>query len=539
MSAVLYAVLSLTSFGRIYAYLFFVATLSALAAVDVRLDARDGWAFVPFILFAITLELSDHIGPERLAMLSEPLGLASRVLAAVAVASGVVTSIGPAPSRWALSATVAFGTLYYAIRSSAAVEWERWLVVIGPAALAAAAVYDVGGVAQTYGFVFAVLAIAYGIAGEIAGLGTPVPVPAWVARRARAVSWAAVAGAMLPASSYWRASLVGAVVNLAMAAFLGFTAAFRARTVVRASGASTADLSGYVLAGALALHAGVLFVGLSFGLIKGGVTAFTGLVPRELAILFAPVAVSLAVLTGLARARAAALEASLALTALTSAIAVVVFAYDERPLETTFATLAGAGVVAAAVISRRPRALWIAAGFGAAALVGLDRWVVPPVEWRPLALAAISLALFLPAYLRLRADDFGRVTREIGLVAAALAVVVGLSEAAANASRMTEVANWLTTIPAFLVFGVLGVVEGLHRRSERGVLMATTCFLAAVLMLVVSSPIRSRRTAGRSPSTSPPSLGGSRALRAIAFGPPSSCRRRWAAPWSSWGRASR
>ncbi len=484
VSAVLYAVLSLTSFGRIYAYLFFVATLSALAAIDVRLDSRDGWAFVPFILFAIALELSDYFGPERLATLSEPLALPSRVLAAAAVAGGVLTSIGPAPSRWALSATVAVGTIYYAIRSAAAVEWERWLLVIGPAALAAAAVYDVGGVPQTYGFVSALLALAYGIAGDIAGLGTPMPAPAWLTRRARAVSWVAVGGALLPASSYWRAPLVGALVNLAMAAFLGFAAVLRARTGSHATSASRADLGGHVITGALALHLGVLFAGLSLGLVKGGTTAFTGLAPRELAILFAPVAAALAVLTGLARARAAALEASLALTALTSAIAVVVFAYNDQVLETMFATLASAGVVAAVVISPRPRALWIAAGFGAAALVGLDRWVAPPVEWRPLALAAISLALFVPAYLRLRADDFGRVTREIGLVAAALGVFVGLSEAAASASRMTEVASWLATIPAFLVFGVLGVVEGLHRRSERGVLMATTCFLAAVLMLV-------------------------------------------------------
>ncbi|HEV8656697.1 MAG TPA: hypothetical protein VGR85_14415 [Candidatus Limnocylindria bacterium] len=484
VSAVLYAALAMTSFGRIYAYLFFVATLSALAAIDVRFDARDGWAFVPFALFAIGLEMADYVGPERLGTLSGPLSLPSRVLAAVAVVGGIASSVGPGPSRWALSAIVAVGLLYYAIRARAGVEWERWLVVVGPAALAMAVVYDVGGAAQTYGFVSAILAVSYGVAGDIAGLGTPVAMPAWISRRARVVSLFAVAGALLPASSYWRAPLVGALVNLAMAAFLGSIAALRARAVSSANGPSRTDLGGYVLAGAAALHLGVLFAALSFGVIKGGVAAFTGLAPRELAILFAPVAAALAIFTGLARARAAALEASLALTALVSATAVVAFAYNDPPLETLLAALASAGVVAAAVVSRRPRALWIAAAFGAAAVVGLDRWVVPPVEWRPLALAAISLALFVPAYLRLRTDDFGRVVREIGLAAAGLAVLVGLSEAAAHASRMTDAANWLATIPAFLVFGSLGAVEGLHRRSERGVLLATTCFLAAVLMVV-------------------------------------------------------
>src|SRR5712692_718262 len=276
VSAVLYAVLALTAFGRIYAYLFFVATLTALAGIGVRLDARDGWAFVPFVLFAIALELADHVGPERLGTLSGPLALPSRVLAAAALAGGVIASLGPAPSRWALTAIVAVGSAYYAIRSSAAVEWERWLVVIGPAAVAAAAVYDIGGAPQTYGFVAVLLAISYGIAGDIAGLGTPVPLPAWVTRRARAVSWFAVGGALLPASSYWRAPLVGTLVNLAMAGFLGLAAALRAREP-RAPGASRADLGGHVIAGALALHLGVLFAGLSFGLIHGGLSPFTGL----------------------------------------------------------------------------------------------------------------------------------------------------------------------------------------------------------------------------------------------------------------------
>jgi hypothetical protein len=303
VSAALYAVLALTSFGRIYAYLFFVATLSALAAIDVRLDARDGWAFVPFVLFAVALELADHIGPERLGTLSGPLASSSRVLAAIAVAGGIVASVGPAPSRWALTAIVAVGTLYYAVRSSAAVEWERWLVVIGPAALSVAAVYDIGGVPQTYGFVSALLALGYGVAGDIAGLGTPVPLPAWFTRRARALSWVAVGGALLPASSYWRAPLVGALVNLAMAAFLSFAAVLRARTGTHATSAIKVDLGGHVIAGAVALHLGVLFAGLSLGLIKGGTAAFTGLAPRELAILFAPVAAALAVLTGLARVR--------------------------------------------------------------------------------------------------------------------------------------------------------------------------------------------------------------------------------------------
>jgi len=484
VSAALYAVLALTSFGRTYAYLFFVATLSALAALDVRLDARDGWAFVPFVVFAIGLELADYLGPERLGTISGPLALPSRALAAVASAGGVAASVGPAPSRWALTAVVAAGTLYYAVRSAAAVEWERWLMVAGPAAIAVAAVHDVGGVPQTYGFVFALLAISYDIAGDIAGLGTPVAMPAWVVRRARVVSWAAVAGALLPASSYWRAPLVGALVNLAMAALLGTAAALRARGEARAASATMADLGGHVIVGAFALHLGVLFAGLSFGLIKGGLSAFTGLAPRELAILFAPVALTLAVLTGVARVRAVALEASLALTALISATAVVVFAYNDPPLETLFAVLAGAGVVAATVVSRRAGGLWFAAAFGAAAVIALDRWIVPAVEWRPLALAAISLAIFVPAYIGLRVNEFGRVSREIALVAAGLAVLVGLTEAASDGSRMTDLANWLTTIPAFLVFGSLGVVEGLHRRSERGVLLATGCFLAAVLMLV-------------------------------------------------------
>lgn len=483
VSAALYAVLALTSFGRVYAYLFFAAALSTLAAVDVRLDARDGWAFVPFVLFAIALELSDHLGPERLGMLSGPLARPSRVLAAAAVASGVAASIGPAPTGWGLSAIVAVGTLYYAIRTSAAVEWERWAVVIGPAALAAAVVYDIRGAAQTYGFVAAVVAVSYGVAGDIAGLGTPIKVPAWITRRARAVMWGAVAGALLPATSYWRAPSVGALVNFAMAVLLGATAFLRTR-IARVGGSSAADLRPYVLVGALALHLGVLFAGLSLGIIKGGANEFTGLVPREMAILFAPVAATLAVFTALAHARARSLEASLALVTLVSAGGVVALANVDPTVLTLFATIATAGVVVGAVVSRRPQGLWIAAVFGAAAVVGLDRWIAPPVEWRPLALAGIALVLFVPAYLRLRGDDFGGVSRAIAVVVAAAAVVVGLGEAATHASRMTEVANWLTTIPAFLVFGALGVSESLDRRSERGVLLATTCFLAAVLMIV-------------------------------------------------------
>ena len=482
VSAVLYATLSLTAFGRIYAYLFLVATLSALAGVDVRLDARDGWAFVSFVLFAIALELADHVGPERLGTLSGPLALPSRVLAAAAVGGGIATSLGPAPTHWALTAIVAVGTAYWAVRSQAAVEWERWLVVIGPAAIAGAAVHDIGGAPQTYGFVSALLAIGYGIAGDITGLGTPVPAAAWVTRRARALSWLAVGGALLPASSYWRAPLVGALVNLTLAGFLGLAAALRARRGRRVPGKM--DLGGHVLAGALALHLGVLFAGLSVGLIHAGTSAFTGLAPRELALLFAPVAVALSVLTGLARLRAVALEASLAFAALVSATLVVAFAYSDPALETLCAALASAGVAVAALVSQRAGGLWIAAAFGAAAVAGLDRWVVPPQELRPLALAALSLALFVPAYVRLRTSEFGRVSREIALVAAGLAVFVGLAQVAASGSRMTDLADWLTTVPAFLVFGSLGVIEGLHRRSERGVLAASACFLAAVLMIV-------------------------------------------------------
>ena len=42
VSAVLYAVLALTAFGRIYAYLFFVATLSALAGAGLVTEGRPG-----------------------------------------------------------------------------------------------------------------------------------------------------------------------------------------------------------------------------------------------------------------------------------------------------------------------------------------------------------------------------------------------------------------------------------------------------------------------------------------------------------------
>jgi hypothetical protein len=483
VSALLYAALALRSFGRVYAGLFFLATLSALAALDVRVDAQAGWAFVPFVVLAVLLQLAADAKNDRLARVSEPLALPSRFLAAVAALEGVVLSVGTSTSGWALTATVAASAAYYAIRARAGVDWERWLVVVGPGATAAAAVHDVHGAVQTYGFVFASLAIAYGVAGDIAGLGAPVRVAAWVARRCRVVSLVAVAGAMLPVPSYWRAPLVGTLVNLAMAAFLAVVAVARARRAPGIGGAAKIDLGGHVLAGALALHLGVLFAGLSSGVLTGGIGLFSGMSPRDLAILFAPVAAALAISAAAARARAAALEASAALAALISAALVVVLAYGDPPLATLFGALACAGAVAGALRSGRPRGLWIAAAFGATALMGLSRWTGSPAEWRPLSLAAIALALFVPAFIRLRANEFGRVSREIALVTAATAVILGLA-AAASHTRMTDSASWLTTIPALLVFGCLGVVESLDRRSERGVLAATTCFLAVALMLV-------------------------------------------------------
>ncbi|MEP6694746.1 MAG: hypothetical protein ABJB39_08890 [Chloroflexota bacterium] len=483
-SAALYATLALTSFGRAYSYLFFIAAISALAAVDVRLDARDGWAFAPFVILAILMQLADDRGPDRVILLTDPLILPSRVLAATAAAGGALISATPTSVGWALTANAAVATIYYAIRARAGVEWERWLAVAGPATVAAAAVHDAGGVAQTYGFVLAIVALAYGVAGNIAGIGTPLAAPAWIVRRARAVSLVAVAGALLPISAYWRAPTVGALVNLTMALFLGVIAAARGLAARHAAAASRPDLGGYVLAGALMAHLGVLFAALSLGLLKGGVETFSGLSPRELAILFAPVAAAIAILTAVARRRAPVLQSSLALVALASATVVVAFAYGDPPLETLLATAASGGVVAAALVARRPRGLWIAGAFGAAALVGLDRWANPPVEWRPLGLAVIALALFVPAYVRLRGDQFGRVARELGLVAAGLAVLVGLGEAATHGGYQPALASWIATIPAFVVFGALGVVEGLRRRSESGVLIATTCFLAAVLMLV-------------------------------------------------------
>ena len=491
VAAGLYAVLAITAYGRGYSYLFFVASLSALGGIAVLFNVPGTWLFVLLAAYPLAIQLATRVGEARTLRLVGPLDLPSRFLLPATLVFGAAPTVlisvfSPLSvvERLAIPALASLGTAYYAARADRDHQGERWLAVAGPAAVAFGLVFSASAPVQTYGFVSALLAIGYTLVREVGDLaGAPSPFPMWARDRARIVAYGLIAFALLPPAAYWRAPLVGATTYLGMSVLLGALAVWRAR-----HGAAPRELSALVLAGAGALHVGVAFMLIATGLTHAGVAVFSGIEPRVLALGFTPIAAGLAIVAAIARRKMPILADVLSIASLVSAVLVVSTVFDDStPLATVLAAAATLGAVASAIDARRPKHLWIAAGFAGVAAISAARWLQPPEALRPLALAAAALLLFVPAYLsRFRASEFARVAREIGIATSIAAVAVGLGFAFARpvTAASWDAPVWLATSPVFSVFGAITFVEALHRRSERVALFATTAFLASVLIVV-------------------------------------------------------
>jgi hypothetical protein len=493
VTAGLYAALAIAAYGRTYSYLFFIASLSALGGVAVLLHLAPMWFIVPFAGYALAIQLTARTGNVRALALVAPIDVPAGFLVVATLVLGtldavVIATVGSVPpdERLAAPALALLATAYYVARTDRDHKRERWLAVAGPAGIVFASLFAAGAPAQTYGFVSGVLAVGYALAREVSDLGgAPSPCPMWARDRARYLGYALIVGAFLPITAYWRAPFVGATTYIAMAVLLGALAVWRAWPTRRE--AAAADLSGLVLAGAGSLHLGVVLVLVATGLTRSGVPPFSLIEPRALALGFAPIAAGLGVFAAVARRRLPILANPVSIMSLASAVLVLYFAFGDAPLATMLAIAATVGAAGAAVDSRRPSLLWIAAAFGAVAAVSAGRWLQPPEEMRPLALGAAALLLFLPAFLpRVRENAFAWVTREIGIATALAGVGVGLGFALARPLTVIpwDTPIWLATSPVFSVFGALAFVEGLHRRSERVALFATASFLASVLIVV-------------------------------------------------------
>jgi hypothetical protein len=493
VTAGLYGALAITAYGRAYSYLFFIASLSALGGFAVLLHLLPAWSLVPFAALPLAIQLAARIGNTRLLRLVGPLDrpgqflmFAALVLGALGTVVIAVSRSLPLNERLAVPALALLVTAYYLARTDRDHPRERWLAAAGPAAIVFGSLVAVDAPAQTYGFVSGLLAIAYALIREVSDLsGAPSPFPMWARDRARYLGYALIAGAFLPVAAYWRAPFVGATTYVAMALLLGSLAVWRAWPTRR--GPSPLDVSGLAMVGAAALHIGVIFVLVATGVTRSGTAPFSGLEPRTIALGFVPIAAVLGALALISRRRVPSLENAVSLAGLASAVLVVGLSFREAPLATVLATAASVGAAIAAVDGRRPPRLWIAAAFAAVAAVSAGRWMQPPEELRPLALAAAALLLFAPAYLgRFRENAFARVVREIAIAAALAAVGVGFTFALARPLSVVpwDTLVWLATAPAFSVFGALAFIEGLHRRSERVALFATASFLASVLIVV-------------------------------------------------------
>ncbi|HEV8468157.1 MAG TPA: hypothetical protein VGR46_01010, partial [Candidatus Limnocylindria bacterium] len=488
LSAGLYAALALIGYGKGYAYLFFCAALSAVGGLEVWSHLSFTAQGIPFVGLAVVLELLDRAGRGRpLARLAAPLTLPARVLAGMALLFGGVLALfagAGLAERIALPTLITTGTTYYALRASRGISWERWLAIAGPALIALAVVFAARGPAQTYGFAFAVLAIAYTVGHLLEELAERrTTLPGWARERARIIAFFCVAGAVLPVDAYWRAPAVGATVELAMSALLAVLAVLGARAANR----PRVDLDAFVFVSTALLHLGLLFALVRTGILRSGVTPFTGLDLAQVATSFALVATVLGLLAAVARRRALALVPAVSIAAVGSALLVVTLAAGDPMRTTVFAALAATGCVLSAVDARRPRALWAAAGFAAIAGWAGARWLEPPEFERPVACAFAALVLFAPAYAsRFRSSEFARVTREIAIVAAMAGVMVGLGFAFARPVRFEPWLSdvWVATAPALAVFGGISIAESLRRRNEIGVVLASASFLGALLMLI-------------------------------------------------------
>jgi hypothetical protein len=490
VSAGLYGLLAMSGFGRFYAYLFLPAALSTVVGIEWVLAVPGEWLTLPLALVPMALALlRSRVHDERVERLAGPLDRPGQILAGIALLFSATLvplseSVSGAPSsseRRVVLATFVVGAVYYGIRARGGSVFERWLAVLGPGAIAVAIAYTLRVPLQTYGFTFALVALGYGIAADVWRVGAPVPLPAWIADFSQRVALATAITALLPWDAYWRAPFVGATVDLAIGAGL-------AAACVRRAGERIALLPALLATSAVAIHVGVVLLLIALGLLHARLApAYSGLIGRELALAFAPLAALLGGAAWIARSRLRPLARETAVIALASAAATLLSAYEDPPLATILAAIAGVALVVAARAARTPLVLWIATAAFAVAALSLDRWLRPPLETRPLALAALALLVYVPAYLRRWRDaPLSAAQRQIGLVTAAAAVIVGLGtwSTLATGRDLFSLPLWIATVPAVAVFGGIGVADGMLRRSESQILGSSVAFLAAVLMVV-------------------------------------------------------
>lgn len=480
-SAALYATLASTGYGRLYSYFFLPAAIATVAGIEMIVELPTAWTPIPIAVVCLLLDYADTVASaEWLRRLTRPIARASRSFASFVLAVTVI--LGPVGSeRLQITAALLIAGAYYAWRAPRAAPWERWVAALAPAAVALSLAYVVYAPSQTYGFVLAVLALAYGIGGDVFGLGTPVRTAPWLVTMFERIAAVALLLSLVPVDGYWKAPFVGAFVGIGTSAGL-------AAVAVRRGAQRVTWLPALLLGGALLLHVGVLALAIAFGIVHAGLAPFTGLVGREVALVVAPLAALLGVATAYASRRLSYLVSYVAQSALASAGAAVVFAFADRPLASALAVTASAVVIVASVVDRRPSGLWIALAFAGAGAIALDLWLSPAVEVRPLALAAAALVLFVPAYLpRFAASALARTMREVALAVAWVGVMVGYGSLVDP--RLPPVSPfsqtlWVATVPAVLAFGALAVAEGLRRRSEDTILGGTGFVLVAVLMLI-------------------------------------------------------
>lgn len=491
VSAGLYGILAMSGFGRLYAYLFLPAALSTVAGIEWVLAVPTEWLTLPVAVVPMALTLArSRVPDERVERLAGPLDRPGQILAGIALLMSAslvplfepFSGVSSPTDRRVVVATFVVATLYYGIRARGGSTFDRWRAVLGPGAIAIAIAYALRVPLQTYGFTLTLLAFAYGVAGDVWRLGTPVPLPGWIKSISERIALAAAVAALVPFGAYWRAPFVGAFVDLAIGAGL-------AAVCVRRVAERLPIAPAFLATSAVAIHVGVLLLLIPLGLIHASLAPYSGFVGREVALAFAPLAALLGGAAWVARSRLRPLARDVALIALASAAATLFYAYEDPPLATILAAVAGVALVVAARAARMPLALWIAAAAFAVGAISLDRWLRPPLEVRPLALAAVALLVFVPAYLpRWRGALLSEVQRQIGLVTSAAAVVVGLAAwgtvPVANGQDLFSLPLWIATVPAVVVWGGIGVADGMLRRSESQLLGSSVLFLGAVLMVV-------------------------------------------------------
>jgi len=487
VAAGLYATLALRSYGTAYAYLFFAACLSAVGGLEAWIGAPAAWFGVPFAALALAIDVVDIGGRGRAVWrLTAPLELPSRVLMTLALVLGAldVAVAAQGAERLAMPVLVLVGSAYYAIRADLEIASERWLVAAAPAALGLAIVFAAAGPMESYGLVLAALAVAYALADDLDELATqPSPLPRWARDRARPLAYACATGALLPVTGYWGAPAAGASAYLVVAALFAVLAvrrAFDARS-------TPTERAGLVFAAASVGHVGALYLLVAARVIHAGVAPFAGLLANEVALAYAPLAAALALAATVARRRAPTLFLPAATAAVASATVAVTLALGDPRLATILASLAAAAVVAGAADAGRPRALWLAAAFAAVGAWSGASWLDPPAPARPLLLGGAALAVFVPAFLpRYRTNPFARVARQIAVATAAAGVATGfeLAFAIVGPALPWDTPVWLATSAALSLFGAITVAEGLHRRSEDVVLLASACFPGSALMVI-------------------------------------------------------